>query len=225
MNTTKVFRARPKARRQRRRGQKGRKGLQVIERAWQPAFPIRMPVKLTAANYQHFSASTGPLFTNIGIVEFLGNLPQWNTEFFAIYRYCLVTGIEVEVTFVNEHASITSQLALGVVPYTDVSALTMDELIQTPGSVRKIQTAAGGLSKSTIVYRRATKSAIGVPNLGKGYWFDVTQASSTTPMDSKEPILVLGVSDYAGASAADVTGSLEYKVHYHCVFFDPRPNT
>jgi hypothetical protein len=213
----------------RKRGRKQKAGnkpisnkLSLYSRPWQPKFPTHLALQLNGAGSAQLSGIAGPAYYSFGIMEFLAGAPQWITQMYDIYRYAVVTGIEIEAEFVNLSTTAITQLAVGTAPYVDLP-LSFDSFLQLPGTTRKVQSIAAGTSRSTITKRFSAFAEMAAPYFNKDYWVTSTQAASPTPIDTSFPVGLIGV---AGPTGADfVTGSLQWRVKYHCVFFDFKPNT
>lgn len=158
-------------------------------------------------------------------MEYLATAPQWVTQLYDIYRYSVVTGIEVTATYSNSSTTAMSQMALGTVPYIDLGSLTFDQLVQNPKTIRKVQSLSTGMSRSTVSNRFAAFEQLGAPYFNKDFWITSVQAGSSSPLDTSFPVAVVGVADVNGGTSSVLVGSLEWRVVYHCVFFDYKPNS
>jgi hypothetical protein len=77
---------------------------------------------------------------------------------------------------------------------------------------------AGGISKGVIRKTYLSFDELGNPVYDDRYWMDVTQAASSTPLDTNEPTLVtsIGALDEVSEWAAIVT----YRITYHTQWFE-----
>lgn len=176
-----------------------------------------LSVALSFYNSTTLVGSPGTVKSLIGIVEFLGSRPLYTTQMYAIYKYCRVTAVTLQATFVNTGA-VPVNMCIAVMPYSAASTATNVQMIEKPGSIRKFISQTGGLDRASIQRTASAQDWFGNPYFTKDYWIDNTQSSSSTPLDVNEPIFVLGVSDLAGAGL--VTGQLTWKITFQCQFFD-----
>jgi len=179
-----------------------------------------MPPEFSAAlSYSSVAsrvASTVDDFLVIGMVEFLGKRPKYCAELFAIYRYCRITACRAQFDIVNQ-TTTPIRMALAEVPF-DSAITTVNDLEEMPRSKRRLISAQGGQDRTVLTLTYDTQYATGNPNFSK-YWFDEAQSLLTTPIDTHEPTYALAT---GRSSAANYTCFIDYKITWHCQFFDLR---
>jgi hypothetical protein len=176
-----------------------------------------MCVSLTNTDLFTATAGTNELLQIVGLREFLGYRPLYCLQFYAIYKYAVVTGIDIEVQGINQGA-VEALVAVGSVPYSEVSTLSMDRLKEMPGTTNRLLGLPSGTARATIRKRFNASNLIGNYNDAR-YWIDVAQSASSTPLDTKEPVCVIALDNFSSNTTA-YTASALWKVTYHIQFFD-----
>lgn len=174
-------------------------------------------VSLKNQDYFRAGSATTELFQVLGIVEFLGYRPLYALEMYAIYKYCRVMRVDVIAQCLNL-GTYPIRFGVGHIAYNDASGLTFDRFIEKPATAHKLISAKGGIDKAVITKTFNSTSMLGSV-LDSKYWVDVTQSASATPIDAKEPVLVIGM-DGAEGSADTWTGSVNFTLTYHLQWFD-----
>jgi len=153
------------------------------------------------------------------LVEFLGYRPLYALEFYAMYVYARIIAVDVEIFGVNT-GSNPVEIAAGHVAHNDVSGLTMARLKEKPGTTYKMLSPSGGMDRATIRKRFVASELLGVVP-GSKYWVDITQSASPTPIDPKEPVLVMAIDNYQ-SSSTPYNAQINWKMTYHIEWFDPK---
>lgn len=182
--------------------------------------PTRFSVALRAHNTTAISASSEST-TAIGLVEFLNRRPLYTAELFAMYRYCKVRAVTINMQVINTYTTspVPLQAAIGVIPYDQVSSVTMDRLLETRGSVKTIVSPPGGMDRASLSRKFNVAQEFGIQPFDKTYWMTDAQSISATPVDSAEPTIVLAV-DNIPSSTATYSATIDWVITYHVDFFD-----
>ncbi len=209
--------------RKRQRGGKSKwveKGGYSYQTHISPAFAPLMPREFSVALCDRINgtvtSSTTLSTTFYPLVEYFGRLPMYAAQLYDIYKYSRVTAITLQIILINTGTQPV-ELAVAVVPYSDLAGLTLGYIVERPRSIRKIASASGGLDRVEISRTEISEQAFGNPYLDRDFWVDATQAASTTPLDSREPGIVIGTQSVTGTAASYY---LEVKATYHLQFFD-----
>lgn len=136
-----------------------------------------------------------------------------------MYKYMRVKGVEVELTCVNTSANPV-RVVLATLPHQDVSVAGMTTLIEQPGSMSRLLSSTGGMDR--VVFKKFFDCLNLVGSYGGDhFWIDVTRATSTTPVDVREPVIVVGA---APIVSVNWNVSVLARVTYHVEFFDLHAN-
>lgn len=181
-----------------------------------PRMPNEFSVALSYHAQDEYGSAVSPVLQSVGLLEFLNKRPLYTAEFLTMYKYVRITAVDITLNVVSKSAS-PLQVALGYVPYIDFASLTFDRLAERAGSVYKTLSVSGGMDRVVLRKTFDCSRCVGNPNFSK-YWFNVTQSTSTTPIDSDEPVIAFATA-YAGGSTT-VSAVVNWKVVYHCQFFD-----
>jgi hypothetical protein len=213
--------------RRRQRNPNGRQGLQSTGAPYSysvrtgpvraPPIPAEFSVSLSDYWDANVVAATDQTATTVGLLEFFNKRPIYSAELYAIYKYARVTAAEIEIELVST-SNNQVQIALGHVPYEDVAGLTISRLVQVPGSIRRTVSLSGGMDKVILRKFWNVQQLIGNPAFDKTYWIDASQSTSGTPVDAKEPVIVMIVDNLVGGTTA-YSCTLNWKVTYHIQFF------
>lgn len=182
--------------------------------------PNELSVALVNTDYDAFGPGASFVSRKFGIVEFLAYRPLYCLELYQIYKYARITAVDIEVRVCNQSLTGPIVVALGMCPNSDYAGLTPDRAWETPGTVRRFLSVQGGMDRGTVKKTFVGQDAYGQPYLDQKYWIDVSQSSSTTPVDTNEPIAYYMLSDSTGVSRLQCT--VEFKITYHIQFFDLR---
>jgi hypothetical protein len=191
----------------------------VLTSSITPKFAPQMPKEFTVAlshrSNSTISAQAAPLYYSFGILEYLSRQPGYLSQFYSIYKYSRVTAVHFDLEVVGLGAG-PSEFIMGVIPFSDFGAITIPDLLEKPGSIRKLVSAAGGMDRIRMRKTCVAEEWIGNPYLTKDYWISSTQAASTTPLDTLEPIMALIFNPLTVSTGA----FWEMRTTYHIQFFD-----
>lgn len=185
-----------------------------------PPIPRNLHVALREDIPFVLSGSTGAIDTDLyGLLEPLGRSPSYLSNFYGMYKYMRVKGVEVELTCVNT-ASYPIRVALATLPHQDVSVAGMTTLIEQPGSLSRLLSPTGGMDR--VVFRKFYDCLNLVGSYGGDhFWIDVARATGTTPIDAREPVIVIGA---APIVSINWNISILARITYHVEFFDLHAN-
>lgn len=185
-----------------------------------PPVPRNFQIALREDISAVLSGGTGVIDTDYyGLLETLGRSPGYLAQFFSLYKFFRVKGVTVELTCVNT-SSNPVRIALGSLPFSGVSTASMTTLIEQPGTLSKLLSSTGGMDR--VVFRKFFDCLRLVGSYGGDrYWVNSTQAGSTSPIDSRAPVLVIGA-----APIVSVNWNTSYlmRLTYHLEFFDLHSN-
>jgi len=182
-----------------------------------PKLPTSYCVSLTNTDYFQASAATAELFQILGMTEFLGYRPLYALELYSIYKYARIMRVDVEAQGVNIGAN-PIRIAIGYAAYNDVSGLTFDRFIEKAGTKVITISPQGGMDRGTLRGTFNTSQHVGAISDSK-YWVDVTQSASSTPIDAKEPVIVMAIDNYQSSGTA-FSAQINFKLTYHVNWFD-----
>lgn len=181
-----------------------------------PRMPKEFSVSLNVQSDVVVSAATGDAFQNYYLFEFQSKRPLYMKEFYAMYKFCRVTAAHVRLDICNTGLAALN-CSLGVVPFQDIAALTVDKLVEKDGTIRKLVSAQGGMDRIVLEKTFPAQQWLGNAILDRQWWVDETQSTSATVIDPTEPVAVFG---YRAIQAAMYSMSYTYKVTYHLQWFD-----
>lgn len=182
-----------------------------------PRLPTSYCVALTNTDYFQTSAASSELFQILGMTEFLGYRPLYALEMYAIYKYARILKVDVEAQGVNIGAN-PIRIAIGYASYADVSSLSFDRFIEKAGTKVITISPQGGMDRATLRTSFNTSNHLGAIQDSK-YWVDVTQSASSTPIDSREPVVVMAIDNYQSSGTA-FSAQINFRLTYHVNFFD-----
>jgi hypothetical protein len=180
--------------------------------------PLEFSVALRARDVLTVSASAILNSLVFSPIEYLGRTPQYMDELYAIYRYSRVTAITINAIVTNL-GTAPVEVAIATMPYNDISSITLEKVIERPGSVRRLVSKSGGMDRATLTKTVIAEQAFGNPYLDRDFWIDSSQAASTTPLDSREPVTLVSAQSIDGTGASVI---VEVRTTYHVQFFDLR---
>jgi len=189
----------------------------VFTRTLQPPIPKTFPVQLHATQTDAFTTGTS-LFRTIGVLEYLALQPLYISKLYAMYRYSVVTSVTVEARFTNNQAAGSSVFAMAVMPFSDVASTNVDEISEMPGARYDTVSNQNGMNKSVLKKTVNAQDVFGAPYFTRDYWINTGQSVSAVPIDTQEPVLVVGIADFIGGNP--LNGVVQYFITYNCVFFD-----
>jgi hypothetical protein len=176
-------------------------------------------VRLRARDYETGTAVTPPVYIRqYGILEPLNKDPTFQTQLFDLYRKARIHGSSIKIELINT-GSEPIELVLTTLPYNWTAATpTLAEMVEKSGAKRVIVSGAGGMDRATVSKTVSARQILGHDYASVRYDFDITQANSTTPILSDEPVWMVGVSSLN--SMTSVSYRLEVIVEYDYEFYD-----
>ncbi len=184
--------------------------------------PLNDTFTVSLKNQDYFGGATeltSELFQILGVVEFLGYRPLYALQLYEIYKYCRIMRVDVRAECINT-GTVGIQFAVGHIAYSDASGLTFDRFIEKPATTKKLVSPKGGMDRAVITKSLNSTMMLGSV-LDSKYWINVTQSASTTPIDTNEPVLVLGIDNYQ-SSSVPYAAQVNFTLTYHLQFFDLR---
>lgn len=177
-----------------------------------------MRVTLRHRTFETASVSLSPLFFRVGILEPIGNVPTYQAALFTLYQRARIRGVKMTVTVINTGAE-PIELVANALPYNWLSiSPTLAEIIDKPGSVRRLVSGVGGMDRATLTITRTSAQVLGSHAYLADYDFDQVQALSTTPIATDEPAFTYMVS--ALNSTSTMSFRVERTVEWDYEFFD-----
>lgn len=169
---------------------------------------------------QQFDAQTDRTFRQTyGLLEYFRNVPQYAPELYGLYKYSRVVSVEYHFEVVNLINRPIEVLG-GVLPYDEAQNVSVAQLSEKAGTVRKLISGAGGLDKASITKTCNAQTWFGNPFYTKDYWVTEDQANGTSPLDIFEPVFVFMVQPVLTGSTVNFV--VTTKIKYHTQFFDLR---
>jgi hypothetical protein len=203
-----------------RQGKRKAKG-----RKWSPVAPILTKAKLSYPplpklfhTQLKFSGSKNG-FTptgTIGLSSFFNQLPLFSDQFYAMYNFCRIRAVDVHLELLNSD-NLSYDLVIATVPYSLIP-LTVSQLKEANNSTFKTAAPYNGINRVVIRRHFATSNILGITTSERELWQNITQARSTSPIDTELPVIFWAASPPVGTPATGVTVSFTYT--YHCEFFD-----
>jgi len=217
MNQTRVFSTVTNRRKGKKgKGSKGKRRANQLQAISSGAiarpFPATFRVRQTYSNGETFTSSTKVIR---GLSEFLAKPPMYYNYMYGIYKYCRVLAVELEVLW-NSTGTDSMRVAIGRVPYSDISGITYSQFSEMPETQIALLSAKGGMDKVTQIRTFVARNAIGQALTDHSYWVNSAQAISTTPLHTDDYALLIMSDGVTLGSAASAT----VRVHYHLEWFD-----
>jgi hypothetical protein len=128
--------------------------------------------------------------------------------------------VTARFTVVNATAT---PLLMAIAPFAseDITATTDPQFVQErQRSVSKVVSGSGGIDQGVLTKTYFAFDEIGQPVYDEKYWIDSTQAASTTPVDTKTPIVALSLSSLITGVSWSATANVKYI--YHIEWFSPK---
>jgi hypothetical protein len=111
------------------------------------------------------------------------------------------------------------ELVVATLPYNWTAATpTLAEIVEKAGARRVIVSGSGGMDRASIVKSVSSRQVLGNDYGVMRYEFDLTQANSTTPITTDEPVWMIALSSLN--SITSISYRLEVVVEYDYEFLD-----
>lgn len=210
----------------RKRQRKGRKPLNPKSKSFhvsvpRPIFASPLPNELSVALrstqfYSRAAASTYSKYNN-GMMELLGAAPGYSAQLYQIYKYARVTAVSIRVEIQNE--STQSLLAvLAPCAYSDISAVTVNELSQIPTAINRTVGPTAGFSRCVVNHTYDPFYVYGQRVNTNTFFMSYSQSIAAVPLDQLSPLITLMVGPADGVSS--VAFNLQLTLVYHLQYFD-----
>jgi hypothetical protein len=182
--------------------------------------PVRSPpmpkeFSVSLINRQNLSIAVpvaGPTRNFFGLLEYIGKRPLYLAQFYAMYKYSRVLSVNYHFELTNLTA-IPFEVAFAILPFSDAGAISLEQVIEKPGSVRRLVSAVGGMDRVTLSKFAVAQDWMGNPYNTKDYW--ITEAQSLVgPVDADEPAGVLVIQGLTGTVAYTLTTKITYNIQF-----------
>ena len=183
-----------------------------------PLLPKSMNVRLRGRTYDTGTSVTSPIFNRYGLVEFLQRGGSFADSLFGLYTNAIVHGCQINLRLVNT-SSEPIILVVCPLPYNWVSGSpTLSEMLDDPGMKRVTVGSNSGMDRVSLTSFTTTKAVCGKSFQAGKYQMDATQAASSTPILSDEPVWYVAISSFNALSA--VSYRLEVELQYNVEFYN-----
>jgi hypothetical protein len=175
-------------------------------------------ISLTARTYDTASSAGSPVWNRYGLLEPTGLIPQYMAALYQIYRKARIVNSVISIKLINT-GSEPIELVVGTMPFDWVSGSpTIAELVGKVGTKRQVVSIAGGMDRCAITKSVSSKSLLGHEYMLADFDFSYSQAISSTPIDSQEPVWYVACT--ALNSSTPVSYRIELVVTSDIEFFD-----
>lgn len=154
--------------------------------------------------------------TTFGLLEFLSSIPGYTARLYDLYKWCKVLSVEVRFNIANTTSANPVQFVAGIMPNNSTLGMTIDRAAEIAGSTVRLVSALGGIDKTEIIKTYNTQAVVGTL-VAEKYWINLAQASSSTPIETEEPIIFLMAQPLI---SVNWTSQVVADLTYHVEFFD-----
>jgi hypothetical protein len=180
-----------------------------------------MKLALKSRKYETFTASSSPFYYTNGLVELLGNGGSYIDNLLnatGFYKYAVVHGCSLTVKAVNTAAEPLI-LAAAPLPYNWTSGSpSVSELLDHPLCAKTTIGSSTGSDKGQISKFLTSKQVLGKDYQVAKYEMDYSQAISATPISTSEPVWIILLTAFNGATA--ISARVEIEFVYHVEFYN-----
>ena len=135
-----------------------------------------------------------------------------------LYKYAVVHSARITLKAVNV-GSEPMILACAPLPYSWVTGSpTLSEILDQPSCVRTTVGSSSGIDKGLVVNSASAKRVLGKDYQLAKYQMDITQATTTTPISTGEPVWVVAASSFNSLTA--VSFRIEVEVDWNVEFYN-----
>lgn len=153
--------------------------------------------------------------TTFGLLEFLSSVPGYTNAMYDFYKWCKILSTEVRFNIANTSTNPV-QFVAAVLPNNSTLGMTIDRAAEIAGSTVRLLSAQGGLDKVEITKSYNTQAMVG-SKVAEKYWINKAQASSSTPLETEEPVMFLMAQPLI---SVNWTTQVVVDITYHVEFFD-----
>jgi hypothetical protein len=179
--------------------------------------PNELSVSLLSTSYYARAASATYTKYNYGLMELLGAAPGYSAQLYQLYKYARVTAVSIHIEIQNE-LNPSLILAMGTVPYSDISALTINELSQVPKAVNRTVGPLSGLSRCVVNHTYDPFNVYGQRVNTNSFFMSYSQSIASIPLDQLSPLITIMVGPADGSSS--VSWNATISARYHLQYFD-----
>jgi hypothetical protein len=179
-----------------------------------------MKVALRGRTYETISGGTTGTIFKYGLVEFLGLGGSYVDTFLngGLYKYGVVHSNRITIRAVNVAAEPII-VACAAMPATFLSGSpTLSEVVDHPTCRRAICGASTGQDKAQVVNAASAREVLGQDYQIARYQMDYTQATSSTPIVSSEPVWVMWISSFNSLNAYSCR--IEIEIDWNVEFYN-----
>lgn len=185
-----------------------------------PLFPRQLQFSSTWTQTVEVNLGSGPYRRQIGLFDYLGNLPQYTNDAYELYRYSRICAVELKLIVVGEMTSASTNYAIEAgmarLPYDEALGTTPQEL-RTVRAGKYALAAQAGSNRLQLSGMYGAFDELGNPVYDRTYWQTQAEAFNATPVDNNRPVIAVVV----GSTLTNpVTASINLSVTYHMQFFD-----
>lgn len=156
----------------------------------------------------------------VGLFDFLNQLPEYAAKCYELYRYCRISAVDVKLIAVGEMTSASTNFAIEAgmarIPYDEALSTEPTELRAVRGGKYSL-IAQAGFNRLALTGTYGSFDELGNPVYDRTFWQTAIDASSPTPVDGSRPVVAIAVK---AALSNAVTATVNLSVTYHMQFFD-----
>lgn len=184
--------------------------------------PSSYKVALTFPEVQSYVAIVGPRTWTYGLREFLGDIPQYTTQLYGIYKYARIHSTQVDLQIVNNGTNPVT-IAMATMPDIDIvpASTSPAVLIKRTRSIYRIVAGNSAQNRASLSKTYHAEQELGQPVLDKEHWVDAAQAVSTTNRNSQDPVVAVSILPSDQGFLTSYSVLVVCKVTFHVEFFSP----
>lgn len=181
-----------------------------------PTRSPQMPKEFSVALTDHDIITGGgaaALRYRFGLLEYLGRLPLYLAQFYSMYKYSRVLSVQYHFEAVNTGAN-PIEMIFGIVPDNDVTGITPVNLVEKPGTVRRLISPQGGFDRASITKFAVAQTWMGNPYNTRDYWVTAGQAANTVSLDGEAPVGLLIMTPLTGTMGYSLSTKLVFSIQF-----------
>jgi hypothetical protein len=180
--------------------------------------PLSYRVRLRTRTYETGTTVSSPNYFRYGLLEPLSIAPMFQTQLFSLYKRARIHCSSITLRLHNL-GSEPLEMVVATLPHSYTTGTPdLSEVVDKPGAKRVTLSGAGGMDRALLTKSVSSKQVLGHDWALSDYDFNVTQAASTTPIASDEPVWLLVLSAFN--SSASVSYRLEVVIEWDYEFYD-----